>query len=223
MDMPHSELLSPMPVLDTVSEGSGDARVVAVYGRARGLVHLHQSQRLEFLWISGVDVRSAEVVGQIPALRRLVVHDLRMADLRAFSSLRCLQDLAIVGSPRLKSLDGIEDLRALRRLILFGNCNYGGVAQLALLGDLETLCLEGGVSKSLRLPTLGPLEQLRSLRRLRLASIQVADRSLRPLYSLSSLREVFIAKTFPPGELRALAMALPEAHGEFLNSYRGPG
>ena len=56
--------------------------------------------------------------------------------------------------------------------------------------------------------------------RLRLAGIQVLDKSLEPLHSLTLLRSVFIARNLPKPELRALAAALPKARGEFLDSYR---
>ena len=52
-------------------------------------------------------------------------------------------------------------------------------------------------------------------------SIRVIDRSLRPLHRLVGLREVFIAKSFPVPEFKALAAALPNARGEYLDSFRG--
>jgi hypothetical protein len=60
------------------------------------------------------------------------------------------------------------------------------------------------------------------LRRLRLAGIRVVDKSLGPLHGLTALRSVFIAYNFPKPELRALAAALPQAKGEFLDTYRSP-
>ena len=82
------------------------------------------------------------------------------------------------------------------------------------------MCLEGGFSKPLGVDTLEPLSGLFELQELRLASIRVSDRSLRPLESLRNVRSVFIAGTFPREELRRLAMALPDAHGEYLDSAR---
>jgi hypothetical protein len=86
--------------------------------------------------------------------------------------------------------------------------------------NLETLCLEGGFSKHLRVHSLGPLSVLRLLRRLRLASIRAVEDGLRPLATLANLQEVFIAATFGRTELQFLAQALPDAKGEFLDTYR---
>jgi hypothetical protein len=156
-------------------------------------------------------------------LRRLVIHNLRVEDLTAFAALTDLQDLSIAGSPKVRSLSGIETLRKLRRLILFDTCNYGDLDAVETLSDLEALCIEGGFSKPLRISTLGPLQQLKNLKRLRLASIRVVDGSLRPLHGLGSLRQVFIAKVFSPDEFRALAAALPQVRGEFVDTFRSAG
>ena len=222
MKIPSSELLSPMPVQACISDALAEAREVAVYGKTKGLDRLSRSLRLEYLWISGVDSFSARIVGQIPALRRLVIHDLRVPDLSALAGLSHLEDLAIAGSPKLKSVAGVECLKELRSLILFDNCNYDNVAALAPLNALETLCLEGGFSKPLRICSLSPLENLLALKRLRLASIRVTDGSLRPLHKLRSLDQVFIARAFSPAEFRSLAIALPNVRGEYVDSFRDP-
>ena len=131
-----------------------------------------------------------------------------------------LASLAVTQSPKLKSLSGVESLGRLRELILSDNCGYRSVDEIADLTDLESLCLEGGFSKALTLETLQPLSGLGGLRTLRLAALRVRDKSLHPLGSLQNLRDVFIAATFPAGELAWLAEALPKARGAFLDSHR---
>jgi len=111
-------------------------------------------------------------------------------------------------------------LSNLRSLILFSNCNYHDIAELRCLDQLDMLCLEGGLSKQLKLASLAPLESLKSLQRLRLASLRVQDGSLQPLHGLHALREVFIAKVFSALEFRALAQALPNARGQWVDSFR---
>jgi hypothetical protein len=160
-------------------------------------------------------------VGAAGSIEDLVVHDLRIADLGWLAGLHRLRSLAIAGSPRLKRLHGIEPLVHLTSLILF-DVGVEDLAPLSELRGLKSLCVEGGMSTShpLRLATLKPLASLVTLERLRLASVRVGDKSLRPLHSLVNVREVFIADMFPPTELRALALALPHARGEWLDTYR---
>lgn len=219
MRIPNAETTAPTPVLDTLTGTSASASTLSVYGKASGLDHLLGSPHLQYLWMSGVNAKSAAILAHLPALRRLVVVLWRLNDLAAIAALTQLEHLAIVGSS-LRSLAGLEHLRNLRSLILFGNCNFGDIGALQRLDRLDTLCLEGGFSKQLVLTSLAPLAHLENLQRLRLASVRVQDGSLRPLHGLHALRDVFIAKTFSAAEFRALARALPDVRGEFVDSFR---
>lgn len=226
MDISQLDLMSPGArgsVPDAVTDEMLSSDTVSVYGKARHLSRLESSTKLRYLWISGVKAEAAEIVARVPGLQRLVIHDFRLPDIGPLARLESLTELSIAGSAKLKSLTGVERLRRLRTLILFDNCNYPDVDALAGLIELETLCLEGGMSKQLRLPTLGPLADLHKLRRLRLASLRVADGSLRPLHRLKFLREVFIARVFSPAEFRALGAALPDVRGEYVDSFRTAG
>lgn len=220
MQIPHRELIAPAPVHERLEDVERGASSAALFGRAPDLMGLAERAPLRALWISGVDSRAAEQLARATQLTQLVIHDLRRVDLGCLAALVALRSLAIAGSPRLRSLAGLGSLTELRELILFDCCSYASIEALASLPGLETLCLEGGFSKLLRLETLEPLRTLRRLRRLRLASLRVADGSLEPLHGAGELREVFIAKTFSEAELRRLAAALPLARGEYLDSSR---
>ena len=215
MDLPSAELQAPPPAFDLVASIPRDAVVAAVLPRVKDFENLAHHKSLEYLWVSGIRDKEAAIVGGMTWLRCLVVHDLRVSTLQAFAPLGRLTSLRIAGSSKIKSLSGLEQLTGLTELILFDCCNYATIEQIAPLVSLETLCLEGGFSKPLTIESLEPLAQLTELRRLRLASVRVRDKSLRPLHGLDKLRDVFIAKMFPDFELRAAAAALPAAHGEY--------
>lgn len=219
MEMPHAQLLAP-GVLDGNEEAIASGASLAIDGREIKEQDLTSLRQLRYLWTSRLPESEAEAVGRVAQLERLVVHDYRPADLKPLAGLHRLKRLAIVGSSKLRSLAGVEQLNELRELILFDNCNYSDLRPLSSLATLDTLCLEGGFSKKLRVDSLRPLAELERLTQLRLAGIQVGDKSLAPLQGLSRLRSVFIARNFPKPELRALAVALPLAKGEFLDSYR---
>jgi hypothetical protein len=219
VDLPN--LTAPHPPAVDLSAVDPAARTIAMMSSARQLHRIVALPALERLWISGVTLKCAEIVGAATSLEHLVVHDLRVADLRWLAGLVRLRSLAIAGSTRLKRLDGIESLTQLTSLTLF-DVGVEDLAPLSALCHLESLCIEGGMSASrpLRPITLAPLASLVRLERLRLASLRVADRSLRPLHGLVNVRDVFIADMFPPTELRALALVLPDARGEWLDTYR---
>lgn len=210
MDISELQIIAPGPVAEDVTETFLRADTVAIFGRAKNLRRLQASPVLRHLWISGVNAPTAEIVGGLRGLTRLVMHDFRMANIGPLAALEHLRELAIAGSPKLRSLEGIERLPTLRSLVLFDCTNLSDIEPLTRLRNLETLCLEGGFSKHLSLKTLAPLAALVKLRRLRLASVKVSDGSLRPLHRLRSLKQVFIARAFSPAEFRALGEALPQ-------------
>jgi len=223
MDISQLQLSSLGPVVDAVTPELLGAEQISIFGRAKNFARLRTATKLRRLWVSGFNAETAGVVAEIGCVRSLIIHDFRVPDLASLAQLASLTELSIAGSAKLKSLSGVSNFRQLRRLILFDSCNYPDVEELAHLRELETLCLEGGFSKQLRLPSLTPLQPLENLRQLRLASLRVTDGSLRPLHGLSLLRETFIARAFSAEEFRALAKALPHARGEFLDSFRVAG
>jgi len=95
MHIPNTEMTAPTPVLDAISDASAQASTLSVYGKATGLDRLHGSSHLQYLWMSGVPAKSAALLPQLPALRRLVVYDWRPNDLEAISALTQLEHLVI--------------------------------------------------------------------------------------------------------------------------------
>ncbi|MRR11339.1 hypothetical protein EG835_02375 [bacterium] len=197
-----------------------NASVVATYGAAKDLSRLTSFPKLRDLWLSGLPEKHVPLISSLGQLSSLVVHDLRCTSLLPFAGLGHLERLVICGTSRLQSLEGLGSLVHLRELLLVLVTGIRDLEPLTSAPPITTLCIEGGFSKALRLPTLGPLAAVSTLTRLRLASLRVADGSLRPLHRLSAIRDLFIADVFSPQEFRALAHALPNASGEWLDSYR---
>jgi hypothetical protein len=217
MDIPATAIRAQGPDLESAPP---DATAVSAFGRSKTLGRLASLARLQRLWLSGMGQHSWSLIPSLSMLRELVVHDFRVQSLAAIPELPALRKLAVAGSPKLTSLDGVQRYQQLRELILFDCCNYRDLSPIRCLRQLDTLCLEGGFSKHLKVHSLKPLADLVELKRLRLASIRVEDRSLEPLHALAGLESVFIARSFPATELRRLAEALPNARGEFLDSAR---
>src|SRR5262245_18607812 len=220
-ELPHAETIAPAPPLLDLKPLSPAVETVSAYGKAKGLSRLEDFPRLRTLWISGLNDAQAGIVGRLSGLQSLVIHDLRVPSLQGFTRLAGLEPLAICGVSELKTLEGIQALRNLRELFLVIVTGLQALDPLAGLRNLETLSIDGGLYKNLRLASFTPLRGLEKLRRLRLAGVTVVDRTLRPLHGLSALRDVFIGEMFPKKELIDLARALPLARGEFLDRYRG--
>jgi hypothetical protein len=221
MDIPTEAMRgAPGPVLEDLRALDPTVCAISAYGRAKGLEGIASLRQLERLWLSGMSERHLSLLPPVLPIRDLVVHDYRSGSIQALPEAPALESLAVCGSAKLKSISGVERYRGLRQLILFDCNNYSDLLPLRPLEQLETLCLEGGFSKVLRVQSLEPLSSLRRLRRLRLASIRVKEGGLAPLEGLSSIESVFIARTFPRAELQRLARALPRARGRYLDDFR---
>jgi Leucine-rich repeat (LRR) protein len=220
MEIPSSQLKAPTELLSDLSIKGLDVTTVSVYGNAAHFNRLLEFKHLKYLWLSGVNAKSMATVAKLSDLQTLVIHDYRLPDLTNLAGLLSLHSLSIAGSPRIKSISGLEKLKQLQTLILFDCAGFHDLAPLSELSNLHTLCLEGGFSKSLSIDSLVPISGLTSLHSLRLASLRTSDSSLAPLRSLQNLRTAFICKAFPSSEFARLATDLPFARGEFLDSFR---
>jgi len=211
---------APAPVADRVTDELLQQRTIAIYGNAAHLPRLVNAPDLEYLWISGVNLRAAEALSQLTHLPRLAIYNYRLRDLKPLAPLVNLEHLLICGCSFVRSLTGLESLMRLKRLLLFQLTDYRTIQPLSELTAIEALCIQGAWSKNLRIDTLQPLAALTRLDELCLAAIRVTDKSLRPLHDLHRLRHVFISDVFPKEEFLALAQALPNARGEWLDTYR---
>lgn len=219
-DLPSAELRAPSAPLSDLSGVPATADTLAAYGNAKHLDRLLLLASLQRAWLSGVPERTMQLLSSLRRLESLVVFGYRAPTFSALRPLSTINSLAIVGSSQLRSLAGVEALLHLQSLLLVDCTRIKDLEPLRHLPELQTLILEGGISKELRLPSLWPLAPLVTLRRLRLASIRVDDRSLEPLQGLTQLRDVFFADVFPRNEFRRLAAALPQASGDWLDHYR---
>lgn len=218
--LPAEATRAPVAPARDLGAVRSDASVVATFGATRDLARLSALPDLRHLWLSGLPAKHVPLIASLDKLSTLVVHDLRSTSLLPFGGLVHLERLVICGTSRLQSLEGLGALENLRELLLVLVTGIRDLEPLASAPPLTTLCVEGGFSTDLHFPTLRPLAGLSSLRRLRLASLRVADGSLRPLHGLSALRDVFIADVFSPTEFQALGQALPHASCEWLDACR---
>jgi hypothetical protein len=214
--IPTQEIFAPSAVIDDLSQISSDVETLVTSGKAKHFSRLVELPKLNTLWLSGVSEKTLETVTSLTQLKKLTIFGVRATTIASMRSLQGLTSLAVCRSSKLLSLSGLEGLVNLQSLIVFDCIKVDSLNELSNLVGLETLCIEGGMWRDIKIPTLKPLSSLVRLKHLRLASIRVEDRSLQPLHSLTKLSEVFIAKSFPSTEFFALADALPSVRDEVL-------
>jgi hypothetical protein len=138
--------------------------------------------RLEHLGLSRAPARTlAELAGGFPRLRYLRVYSAEhlrtLGDLRPVAGTLRGLELFLTG---IQSLDGIEVLRGLEALVLYGG-KFTDVQPLAALGSLRYAELESGPG----IASLEPLRDHPALRMLALGPVQDGD--LSPLATLPQL------------------------------------
>ncbi|MCU0866556.1 MAG: hypothetical protein MUC36_22450 [Planctomycetes bacterium] len=122
-------------------------------------------------------------------LRRLWVHAPDMPDLAWLKGCSGLRELAVLGVSKMASTNGVEQLRSIEAVGLFGLTKLVDVSALAALPQLVRLRIDDCPRlASFRLAADAPLQVLQLVGR-----TSVADGQLRWLLSLPHLREVALA------------------------------
>jgi hypothetical protein len=163
---------------------SGLRRLVFWAGPANSVEAVGRLRDLEYLNLVGGRSGWARLAG-LASLQEAVLWDARLPDLRPMRLWGSLKSLWLRGR-RVKSLDGISELRALESAWL-EVLGIGGLTPLQGLETLTSLNLSG-----LALDDLGPLAGLPSLRRVSLSGAEGGwqVKSLAPLAHLEHLEEV---------------------------------
>lgn len=186
--------------------------------RAASLQRVKRSHRgiadraaLRLLVAHGVDAAFLEEISALTQLDTLRMHGVTATDLAPLGRLTRLRCLIVDSATRIESLDwvaalpptltvlGIENARRVRHL-----------EPLAALTQLTALAVEGSLDTRMRVASLEPLRSLRHLEALFLTALRADDRRLAPLAALPRLRLLECADTYAPGEIDALARALPD-------------
>ena len=190
-----------------------------VDGTAKDLAALPEFEALDLLRIYRLPRRHVPVLAgcRLPRLTTLSVRQGDTSDLQFLAGFATLETLTVWQCPKLTRLDGIERLKRLTTLSLNDLGVIESLAPLAVLTELRTLFLTGGVWTTQGLPSLAPLRALAKLERLNLMSAKVIEGDLGPLADLPRLSKLDLTpRYFEPEEIARLAAAHPFWRRELL-------
>ncbi|HEV7444242.1 MAG TPA: leucine-rich repeat domain-containing protein [Steroidobacteraceae bacterium] len=187
---------------------------------ANDLDGLANLEKLQCLWLSGIDLERADAISALTSLQELDCSLTQVRDIGPLKALPSLQKLNC-SSTQVRNLDSLkalsnlqeiscsftrvsdlDPLKALRKLQVL-DFLYTKVSDLSPLKALQNLQQLG--CSSTQVSDLGPLTKLPDLQRLHCSSTQVSD--LGPLYALLNLQELDCSSTQVSdlGPLKALA------------------
>lgn len=148
------------------------------------------------------------------------INSVKLKNLDSFSNLSNLEGLEITSNTKVSSLAWLTSLRSLQ---VFALADCPITIDLAPIGSCEELrfiWLSSSHSKPMRIASLDPLRNLEKLETLIIKNARVGDKKLSGLHSLKKLVKVELPDFFSGKEFLALAAALPDAQGYWLDQYR---
>jgi hypothetical protein len=166
---------------------------------------------LNFIWFqTQVPQALFDATCSIPNLQGLWIKWSSIKDINKIVGLAGLEYLRIGSSPRLTS---IEPLSGLKNLIWLELENIKQISDLTVIGEmkqLQGLEVGGSMWSTQMVDSLAPLARLDCLRHLSLPNLKARDKTLRPLFSLSSLEQFNAALWWSEKELNQLRHANPK-------------
>lgn len=152
-----------------------------------GTESIFACERLRSLLISDYPGISSGPFGRLGGLHYLEFRDGGLVEIRALGRLARVEAMRISGLRKLRSLDGIQDMTALRRLELHSSRFGGSLEPLSALHDLRRIALNSVG----RIDSLAPLAHLAALEEFWMdGTTDVADGDLSVLLSMPSLKFV---------------------------------
>jgi hypothetical protein len=166
---------------------------------------------LEFLWFhSKVPQGLFDAACRVPHLQGLWI---KWSSIKSIESVLHCANLRFLHLGSSSQLESIEPLRGLESLVWLELENVKRLSDLAAIGELrqlQGLAIEGSMWTTQVVDSLAPLAKLRSLRYLALANLKARDKTLRPLFSLSSLERFHAAQWWSHEEVSQLRSANPK-------------
>ncbi|GJL65591.1 MAG: hypothetical protein NPIRA05_05620 [Nitrospirales bacterium] len=197
--------------LNDVSRSTTDLRVD---GHAKDLATLEEFTHLKSLSLYRLAKANVPVLSNL-SLPKLTSFGLRLApisDFRLFNQLKALEDVTIWQCPKIRSLDGIEDLINVTSLYLSDLGAPLSLESIERLPKLENLSISGSVNAAQTVASLQPIGNIgRRLSTLELHGTKSVDKKLGPLTQLPEPASFTLTPwMFPLEEIALLAAAYPK-------------
>lgn len=166
--------------------------------------------RLKHLISGNVDQAFLDEIGSLHNLERLELEwPLRAQDLTPLLALKMLTHLSIDSPRNIADFRLLMDIPSLKTLFITNAKKMENLDWLAQAHHLEVIGIEGALDTPYKIPSLKPLEGLRSLRAFFGTSTSLADKDLTPLASCPRLEYLSIARVVKQDQFIQLKDAKP--------------
>lgn len=203
------------PLCDDLHALPVDVAYVATHGKARGLERLRALPHLTALWASAVTPALLTALSGHPRLRALHLYQLGRTDLAALGDLPALEHLLIGWAPQLTTLAWLARFPSLQTLSI-SDAKRLDFATLPALPLLRAFDLQGGMDRTLTVPSYAPILRAPSVAYVAFPNVRAADGDLQCFTALTQLRELALPNFYPAVECARLAGRCPTVEGQTL-------
>jgi hypothetical protein len=209
--------VDPEPAI-TLLDVPEDVQVVHVTRSTQRLDLLPGFRNLRVLYAHDMDNPSFHAICSAVQIVHLDANIFGVTSIDELSRLTNLCKLELEGNTKISSIACIGVMKKLQSLS-FNNCPVTiDLDALSACKELKYLSLSSRYAKAMKIASLAPLSALDKLERIALVNVRVGDKKLTPLHALIKLTQLELPIFFPNGEFAALAKALPNARGRWIDS-----
>lgn len=203
---------------DDLAKARKDIKEISIYGDVKNIESMKNLYSLRKVYI--VTVTQEQFNKIIPFLINITdlkIYDIKCTDLSALGSLHALEKLDLDWNTKIEKLWDMSELTSLSSLSISDFSKLNDISNISKMPWLEDLSLTGGMWNKLSLKSIKPLSNLKELKSLDLANVEIKDsKSILPLSNLIQLEKLNIPSRFPTEEIARLSVKLPNTVCDFF-------
>jgi Leucine-rich repeat (LRR) protein len=177
-------------------------------------------KHIKYLTAHDVDDVCFKQICLAKQITHLSINAYGVKDVDPLGNLSNLEGLEVTDNTKASSLAWLASLSSLKVLAL-ANCPITvDISPIGSCKEIHFIWLSSAYSKPMRINSLDAFSGLARLENLRMQNTRVLDKRLSGLHSLENLAKIELPDFFPAKEFLALAAALPQATGRWLDLHK---
>lgn len=178
---------------------------------------------IDKLWLIGAKEKDIEQIFSLQQPKYVSLYQFLAKDLSCLENLNKCETLITEWNTKATELWNLKSNPNLRKLAIRDYSKITDLSALENATQIESLSLDGGMDKKIKVNSLKPLSKLLQLEYLRLTNIKVADESLEPISDLINLKILELSNQFPTKEYANLAVKLTKTECSMFKAYHKVG
>jgi len=180
---------------------------IAISDKTKGL-HLVHEFNFKKVWLICLNQKKFEQVIQHISPEYLNIYGCRVKDLSSLEQLTNVETIVSAWNTKAEMFWDFSKHKKLKQLHVSDMTKIKSLEELKNASLLDYLTIEGGFNTTWKIISLAALASLQQLKYLNLGALNVLDKSLQPLSTLTNLEKLRISNQFPTAEFARLSTQL---------------